>query len=178
MEINKCAHQWRPGDDKRATFGIRDCPWQCVLRRGRRFCSRRLMPGVVVSKAARRVTSFLASWLNESHELPGCARARSCLSRSRCNLAYLTIDPRLVTTAQSLMCYLLQGNAQMAVESHGSVVRDPAPKAGGPGFNSRRLPFFFLLQLAYTNANRWRICGALVWLLSTQLEWGKGSLMV
>ena len=81
-EIDKCAHQWRPGDDERAMFGIGDCP--CVLRRGRRFCSRRLMPGVLVSKAARWVMSFLASWLNKWHDLPGCARAYSCLSQPRC----------------------------------------------------------------------------------------------
>ena len=48
----------------------------------------------------------------------------------------------------------LEGNAQVAVGSRGSVVRAPAAKAGGPGFDSRWLPWvFFLFQLAYTNAN-------------------------
>ena len=85
-------------------FGIRDCP--CVLCRGRQFCSRCLMPGVHVSKAARWITNFLASWLNESHYLPECARVRSCMSWPHCAttwpILYYT-DPRLVTTAQSLM---------------------------------------------------------------------------
>ena len=55
--------------------------------------------------------------------------------------------------------------------TRGSVVRAPAAKAGGPGFDSQQLPwFFFLFQLAYTNADGvkdlW--CSSTVWLLSTQ----------
>ena len=59
MEIDKHICRWRPEDDKKATSGIPDCPR--VLTTGRRFCSRRLMPGDLASKAAARVTSFLAS---------------------------------------------------------------------------------------------------------------------
>ena len=69
-EIDKCAHRWRSGDDKDQGFRIWDCPH--VLCRGRRFCCRHFMPGVLVSRAARRVTNFIASWLNESHGLTGC----------------------------------------------------------------------------------------------------------
>ena len=57
--------------------------------------------------------------------------------------------------------------------SRGSLmVRAPAAKAGGPGFDPRQLLpcFVFLFQLAYTNAdgvkNLW--CSSKVWLLSTQ----------
>ena len=46
-------------DDEKGTSGISDCPR--VLPRGRGFYCRRLMPGDVASKAAARVTSFLAS---------------------------------------------------------------------------------------------------------------------
>ena len=59
MEIDKRTRWWWPEDDEKATSGIPDCPR--VLPRGRRFCCRRLMPGVLASKAAARVTSFLAS---------------------------------------------------------------------------------------------------------------------
>ena len=72
MEIDKRTRWWRPEDDEKATSGIPDC--SRVLPRGRRFCCRRLMPGDLVSKAAARVTSFLARLLNKSHGLPGCAR--------------------------------------------------------------------------------------------------------
>ena len=34
-------------------------------------------------------------------------------------------------------------HVQVAVGSRGSVVRASAAKAGGPGFHSRRLPWFF-----------------------------------
>ena len=53
---------------------------------------------------------------------------------------------------------------QVAVGSHGSAFRAPAAKAGGPGFDSRWLPWvFFLFQLAYTNAEvNGMVCGALV----------------
>ena len=55
-EIDKHAHQWQPEGDERAKLRGRD-----VLRRGRRFCGRRLLPGVLSSDAAGRVTSSLAS---------------------------------------------------------------------------------------------------------------------
>ena len=58
MEIDKRT-RWAPEDDEKVTSGIPDCPR--VLPRGRRFCCRRLMPGFFASKAAARVTSFLAS---------------------------------------------------------------------------------------------------------------------
>ena len=74
MEIDKRTHWWRPEDDEKATSGIPDCPR--VLARGRQFCCRRLMPGDLASKAAARVTSFLASRLNKSRGLPGCAREK------------------------------------------------------------------------------------------------------
>ena len=74
MEIDKRTRWWRPEDNEKATFPIPDYPH--VLPRGRRFCCRRLMPGDLESKAAARVTGFLASWFNKSHGLPGCARAR------------------------------------------------------------------------------------------------------
>ena len=59
MEIDKRTRWWWPEDDEKATSGIPDCPR--VLPRGRRSCCRRLMPGDLASKAAARVTSFLAS---------------------------------------------------------------------------------------------------------------------
>ena len=59
MEIDKRTRRWWPEDDEKATSGIPDCP--CVLPRGRRFCCRCLMPGDLASKAAARVTNFLAS---------------------------------------------------------------------------------------------------------------------
>ena len=59
MEIDKHTRWSRLEDDEKATSGIPDCP--CVLPIGRRFCCRRLMPGDLASKAAARVTSFLAS---------------------------------------------------------------------------------------------------------------------
>ena len=59
MEIDKRTRRWQSEDDEKATSGIPDCP--CVLPRHRRFCCRRLLPGVLASKAAARVTSFLAS---------------------------------------------------------------------------------------------------------------------
>ena len=58
MEIDKRTRWWRPEDDEKATSGIPYC--SRVLARGRRFCCRRLMPGDLASKAAARVTSFLA----------------------------------------------------------------------------------------------------------------------
>ena len=70
MVIEKRTRRWRPDNDNKATSGIPNCPR--VLPRGRRSCSRRLMPGVLASKAAARVTSFLASRLNKSHGLPEC----------------------------------------------------------------------------------------------------------
>ena len=71
MEINKCTHQWRLEGEERALFGIRDC--LRVLRRGRQFCTGRLLPGVFSSKAAIWVTYFR---LSESHGPPGCARVQ------------------------------------------------------------------------------------------------------
>ena len=59
MDIDKRTRQWRPEDDEKATSGNPDCPR--VLHTGRRFCCRRLMPGDLASKAAARVTRFLAS---------------------------------------------------------------------------------------------------------------------
>ena len=59
MEIDERTRWWRSEDDEKATSGIPDCP--CVHPRGRRFRCRRLMPGDLASKAAARVTSFLAS---------------------------------------------------------------------------------------------------------------------
>ena len=56
----------------------------------------------------------------------------------------------------------------MAVGSHGLVVRAPAAKAGGPGFNFQELPsVFFLFQLAYTNVDGMKDlwCSSTVWLL-------------
>ena len=58
-EIDKRTHQWQPENYERATFRIGDC--LCELRRGRPFCAGRLLPGVLASEAASRVTSFLAS---------------------------------------------------------------------------------------------------------------------
>ena len=59
MEIDKGTRWGRPEDDEKVTSGIPDCPR--VLPIGRRFCCRRLMPVDLASKAAARVTSFLAS---------------------------------------------------------------------------------------------------------------------
>ena len=47
----------------------------------------------------------------------------------------------------------LKAGRGMAVRSHGSVVRAPAAKAGGPGCDPRQLPCFFFFQLAYTNSS-------------------------
>ena len=54
MEIDKRTRRWRPEDNKMATPGNPDCPH--VLHR-----DRRLIPRVLASKSATRVTSFLAS---------------------------------------------------------------------------------------------------------------------
>ena len=49
-----------------------------MLYGGRRFYSRRLLLGALAREAATQVTSSLGSysWLSESHDLWGCARAR------------------------------------------------------------------------------------------------------
>lgn len=81
-EINKYAHQWRLGGDDRVKFGIRDCPR--VLRRGRRFCSRRLMPRVLPSKEAGRITSFLVT----SHMV--CQDVHVCVARKGASMDWTT----------------------------------------------------------------------------------------
>ena len=61
----------------------------------------------------------------------------------------------------------------VAVGSCDSVVRAPAAKAGGPGFDSRWLPWVFLFQLAYTNADGMKDlwCSSIVGCYQHRCEW-------
>ena len=88
----------------------------------RRFYSKHLLSGAPVSEAETKVMSVLGSWLSESHDLSGCARARSYLNQPRCattwpdrkncrSVIVIIVDPSgvpIVTTAQSLMWCLMQ----------------------------------------------------------------------
>ena len=65
-EDRQICSQWRPRSNER-TLGNWNC--LCVLHRGSWFCCRRLLPGVLASKAIRHVSVFLERWLKI---LPGC----------------------------------------------------------------------------------------------------------
>ena len=61
--------------------------------------------------------------------------------------------------------------ALVAVGSHGSVARTPVAKAGGPGFDSRWLPWVFSSSSWLTNVDGMQDlwCSSRVRLLSTQI---------